>query len=135
MTLVIVLSVPENEVSMKNRKSQHAFLFLIFFRISKDWNLAEREQLDLLNLKSAKVLRDFESGKKIPPEELFRRIGYLMNIHQALKVILPDAHAANTWIRRRNSAHMFSGKPAIELMTSDNDGIRKVRDYLMSQCS
>jgi len=118
---------------MKNRDKESILLFKVFLRIAHDWNLTEKEQLDLLNVKSMKILRDFESGNIVLQEELSRRIGYLMNIQQALKVLLPDTHAANTWIRRENSAPMFNGRPAINLMIFDESFIRKVRDYLFSQ--
>ena len=118
---------------MKSRQSQHAFLFTIFHRLSQYWNLTEKEQLDLLNVKSAEILSDFEIGRKVPPEELFRTIGYLWNIYISLRTLLPDEHSANTWIRRKNYAKLFSGKPAIEIMLSGSDGIKKVRDYLLGE--
>lgn len=118
---------------MRNRRKEGVFLMRIFKEISTKWNLTDEEQLRLLNVKSMRFFRDFEKGRKIPPEELFRRVGYLLSIYRTLDVLLPDAYAAYNWIRRPNSARICNGKPAIKLMLSGEEGIKKVRDYLLAE--
>lgn len=118
---------------MKNRTPESVHLFRIFDRICVRWELTEKEQLGLLNMKNSRLLNDFKSGKMFPPEDVFRRIGYLMNIYRALHVLLGDCYEADKWIRRLNSAPMFNGKPAIKLMLSGEPGIKYVRDYLLGE--
>lgn len=118
---------------MKKQELESIYLFKIFSRICERWELTEEEQLGLLNMKNSSLLDRFKRRKAVPPEDVFRRIGYLLNIYRTLHVILDDGYAADTWIRRRNSAPMFKGKPAIKLMTSDVSGVKKVRDYVLSQ--
>lgn len=120
---------------MRNRRKEGVFLIRIFKGISARWNLTADEQLELLNVKSMRVFRDFEKGRKIPPEELFRRVGYLLSISRTLDILLPDAYAADNWIRRPNSARIFGGRPALNLMLSGEEGIRTVRDYLLAECT
>lgn len=118
---------------MKNRTPESVHLFRIFDRICVRWELTEEEQLGLLNMKNSRLLNDFKLGKMIPPEDVFRRVGYLLNIYRALHVLLGDCYDADKWIRRPNAAPMFKGKPAIKLMLSDISGIKKVRDYLLGE--
>lgn len=118
---------------MKNRIPESVHLFRIFDSICVRWELTEEEQLGLLNMKNSDLLNGFKDGKYLPPEDVFRRIGYLMNIRRALHVLLGDCYDADKWIRRPNSARMFNGKPAIKLMLSDESGIKKVRDYLLGE--
>lgn len=131
--LGIVVSVHKNEVIMKKRIPEGVHLFRIFHRICDRWELTEEEQLGLLNMKNAILLNGFKSGKMFPPEDIFRRIGYLLNIYKSLHILLPDAYSADTWIRRPNAGQIFNRKPAIKLMVSDESGIKKVHDYLMCQ--
>lgn len=128
-----MLSVHESEVIMKKRIPESVHLFRIFHRISSRWELTEEEQLGLLNMKNADLLNKFKDGKMVPPEDVFRRIGYLLNIYRAIHVLIGDSYEADQWIRRPNSAPMFKGRPAIRLMLSDISGIKKVRDYLLGE--
>lgn len=118
---------------MKKRMPESVHLFRIFHRICDKWELTEKEQLGLLNMKNSSLLNRFKCGKMVPPEDIFRRIGYLLNIYQALHVLLGDSYDTDKWIRRPNSAPIFNGKPAIKLMLSGESGIKYVRDYLLGE--
>jgi len=120
---------------MKSRNNSQDAIFKAFSRIAEQWNLTEEEQLDLLNMKSLGLLKDFKRGVRIPPEDVFTRIYYLAKIYGSLHVLFSDSRVANTWIRRPNSFRISHCRTAIELMTSNEAGVKMVYDYLMSQCS
>jgi hypothetical protein len=62
------------------------------------------------------------------------RISYVLGIYKALQVLLPDAAAADGWVRRPNAAPPFGGRSALERMLSGNVAdLFLVRQYLDAQ--
>jgi hypothetical protein len=106
-----------------------------FFRIASAWELNEAEQMRLLGLESRSTLQSWKRGtvKRISRDSL-ERISYVIGIYGALQILLPDETAADSWVRKANSAPLFAGKSAIERMASGNVAdLFVVRQYLDAQ--
>lgn len=106
-----------------------------FVRIAELWNLTIAEQLTLLGLSSRST---FFKWRKDPvvrlPRDTLERISYVLGIYKALQLLLPDARAADEWIRRPNEAAVFGGRSALERMLSGNVvDLYAVRQYLDAQ--
>ncbi|MGH7505661.1 MAG: MbcA/ParS/Xre antitoxin family protein, partial [Longimicrobiales bacterium] len=66
--------------------------------------------------------------------DTFERISYILGIYKALQVLLPDAAAADEWVRRPNLAPLFAGSSALDRMLSGNVAdLYLVRQYLDAQ--
>lgn len=106
-----------------------------FARIADLWHLSVPEQLTLLGLVSRST---YFKWRKDPqpklPRDTLERLSYLLGIYKALQVLLPEARAADEWIRRPNDAPLFGGKSALERMLSGNVAdLYIVRQYLDAQ--
>jgi hypothetical protein len=103
-----------------------------FFNIAVAWRLSEPEQKRLLGLESCSTLEAWKSGEvRAIPQEALERISYIVGIYQALQVLLPANEAADAWVRKPNAAPLFSGRSALECMTSgDIAALAAVRRYL-----
>ena len=106
-----------------------------FTRIAEAWGLSVAEQQRLLGLTSRST---YFKWKKDPHVRLQRdtleRLSYLLGIYKALQILLPQAHAADEWIRRPNEEPLFGGRSALERMLSGNVAdLYLVRQYLDSQ--
>ena len=59
------------------------------------------------------------------------RLSYLLGIYKSLQILLPDARAADEWIRKPNDAPLFGGRSALErMMTGQVADLYVVRQYL-----
>ena len=106
-----------------------------FSRIAELWHLSIAEQLSLLGIGSRSTYFKWrkEAQPRLPRDTL-ERLSYLMGIYKALQLLLPDARAADEWIRRPNDAPLFGGKSALERMLSGNVAdLYIVRQYLDAQ--
>ena len=52
------------------------------------------------------------------PQDTLERMSYIFGIYSALQVLLPQAEAADAWVRKPNTAPMFGGRSALERMLS-----------------
>jgi hypothetical protein len=106
-----------------------------FTQIAELWHLSISEQLALLGITSRSTYFKWrkEPQPKLPRDTL-ERLSYLLGIYKALQLLLPDAPAADEWIRRPNDAPLFGGKSALERMLSGNVAdLFIVRQYLDAQ--
>jgi hypothetical protein len=106
-----------------------------FTRIAELWRLSVPEQLALLGIASRSTYFKWrkEPQPKLPRDTL-ERLSYLLGIYKALQLLLPDAHAADEWLRRPNEAPLFGGRSALERMLSGNVAdLYIVRQYLDAQ--
>jgi uncharacterized protein (DUF2384 family) len=106
-----------------------------FFRIADLWGLSVEEQMTLLGLTARST---YFKWKKDPNVTLSRdtleRISYVLGIYKALQILFPDPHAADSWVRRPNSATIFGGRSALERMLSGQVAdLFVVRQYLDAQ--
>ena len=103
-----------------------------FFRIADEWELSSDEARTLLGSPPRST---FFLWKKTGHGQLGRdtleRVSYILGIYKALQILLPDAAAADAWVRKPNAAPIFGGKPALERMLSGNVAdLYVVRQYL-----
>ena len=104
-----------------------------FFNIARDWRLGVDEQLVLLGAPGRST---FFKWKASPTEvrlgrDTLERLSYLLGIYKALQILLPDAVAADGWVRKPNGATVFGGRSALDRMLGGNVGdLLAVRQYL-----
>ena len=103
-----------------------------FFRIAKLWSLSVEEQMTLLGLAARST---FFKWKKDPnvvlPRDTLERISYIVGVYKALQILLPDEKAADEWVKRPNTAPLFSGRSALDRMLSGQVAdLFLVRQYL-----
>lgn len=106
--------------------------FRTFFRIAELWRLSVEEQMKLLGIGSRSTYYKWRSDppRKLQPD-LLERLSYLFGIFKALQILLPDPKAADTWIRRPNSAPLFGGRSALDRLLSGHVAdLYEVRRYL-----
>lgn len=105
-----------------------------FFNIAEAWKLSLDEQLRLLGSIPRSTYYSWKKrrgeGANVSHDTL-ERISYLLGIYKALQILLPEATAANTWVRRPNHAPLFGGSTPLERMLSGNVAdLFVVRQYL-----
>jgi hypothetical protein len=103
-----------------------------FANIAEAWGLSVAEQLTLLGIASRST---FFKWRREPeprlPQDTLERLSYLLGIYKSLQILLPDAKAADAWVRQPNSAPLFGGHSALERMLSGQVAdLYVVREYL-----
>lgn len=107
-----------------------------FVNIAQAWGLDEKMQLTLLGQPSRST---FYQWKRTPgnarlPADTLERVSYLLGVYKALHILLPDAQAADGWVKRPNAASPFNGRSALELMLAGQVvDLYRVRSYLDAQ--
>ena len=106
-----------------------------FARIAEAWHLSIAEQLTLLGLSSRSTYFKWRKEPQVRlPRDTLERISYILGIYKALQLLLPDARAADEWVRRPNEAAVFGGRSALDRMLSGNVAdLYIVRQYLDAQ--
>ena len=106
-----------------------------FARIAQAWGLNLDEQLALLGPPPRST---FYAWRKTPegavlPRDTLERLSNLLGIYKSLQILLPDAAAADAWVRQPNSAAPFGGGTALARMLAGNvSDLNLVRRYLDS---
>ena len=104
-----------------------------FERIAQAWQLSIDEQLCLLGQPPRST---FFAWRKNPeraslPRDTLERLSYLLGIWKSLQILLPDAGAADAWVRQPNAAPAFGGRSALARMLAGNvSDLHAVRAYL-----
>jgi len=102
-------------------------------RMFELWDLATTEQLELLGLSatSRAVLARYRRGEPLPPtRDVLDRVGWLLAIHKALRLLYPqNEELRHSWVKRRNQA--FGNLTPLQVMTEQGlIGVAKVARYL-----
>lgn len=106
-----------------------------FARIAEAWSLSVEEQIRLLGEPARST---FFAWRKHPekaslPRDTLERLSNLLGIWKSLQILLPDADAADAWIRKPNTAPIFGGRSALQQMLAGNvSDLNLVRRYLDS---
>jgi hypothetical protein len=106
-----------------------------FARIAEQWQLSVDEQLTLLGSPPRST---FFAWRKRPeraalPRDTLERLSWLLGIYKALQILLPQAQAADAWVRKPNTAPMFAGRSALDRMLGGSvTDLAAVRRYLDS---
>ncbi|MDE2395112.1 MAG: DUF2384 domain-containing protein [Burkholderiales bacterium] len=104
-----------------------------FARIAEAWGLSVDEQLCLLGQPPRST---YFAWRKHPEKaalsrDTLERLSNLLGIYKSLQILLPEAAAADAWVRRPNSAPPFGGRSALERMLAGNVAdLNFVRRYL-----
>ncbi|MBU6258263.1 MAG: DUF2384 domain-containing protein [Burkholderiales bacterium] len=104
-----------------------------FDRIAAAWGLTVDEQLRLLGQPPRST---YYAWRKQPERatlsrDTLERLSNLLGIYKSLQILLPDAAAADAWVRKPNSAPPFGGRSALDRMLAGNVGdLHLVRRYL-----
>jgi hypothetical protein len=106
-----------------------------FFRIAEAWGLSSKETRVLLGNPPESTFYKWKSGKiATVPRDLVERLSYLLGIYKALQILLPVPSAADAWVRKANSAPLFAGRSALDVMLSGNVAdLYLIRQYLDAQ--
>jgi len=102
-----------------------------FVRIAERWGLSIDEQRRLLGEPPRST---FFAWRKSPAHaaltrDTLERLSLLLGIYKALQILLPDADAADAWVKKPNTA--FGGSSALALMLGGNVGdLLRVRRWL-----
>ena len=104
-----------------------------FARIAQAWGLSVDEQLALLGEPPRST---FFAWRKQPeraalPRDTLERLSNILGIYKSLQILLPDAAAADSWLRQPNTAAPFGGGTALARMLAGNvSDLNLVRRYL-----
>jgi len=104
-----------------------------FARMAELWKLSVDEQLCLLGQPPRST---YFAWRKHPdqarlPRDTLERLSNLLGIYKSLQILLPDAAAADAWIRQPNQAALFGGRSALQQMLAGNvSDLNLVRRYL-----
>ena len=104
-------------------------------RIAQAWGLSVDEQLCLLGQPPRST---YFAWRKHPeraslPRDTLERLSNILGIYKGLQILLPDAAAADAWVRQPNTAAPFGGGTALARMLAGNvSDLNLVRCYLDS---
>ncbi|MDP1690872.1 MAG: DUF2384 domain-containing protein [Burkholderiaceae bacterium] len=104
-----------------------------YARIAEHWALSIDEQRRLLGEPPRST---FFAWRKQPdkaklPRDTLERLSNVLGIYKSLQILLPDAAAADAWVRKPNAA--FAGASALAQMLAGNvSDLSRVRHLLDS---
>lgn len=104
-----------------------------FFNIARDWALNTDAQMVLLGAPGRSTFFKWKSAPESADlkRDTLERLSYLLGIYKALQILLPDATAADAWVKKPNSAPLFGGKSALDRILGGNVAdLVAVRQYL-----
>ena len=126
---------PKFETTPADRRATARAALRTFFRICELWDLDTAQQMKLLGTASRSTFFKWKKeGAATLPRDTLERISYILGIYKALQILLPNEDAADSWVRRPNSASIFGGRSALDRMLSGNvSDLYVVRQYLDAQ--
>ncbi|MCC8405752.1 MbcA/ParS/Xre antitoxin family protein [Paraburkholderia sp. MMS20-SJTN17] len=104
-----------------------------FFNIARDWDLNADEQIVLLGKPGRSTFFKWRHEPETArlSRDTLERLSLLLGIYKALQILLPQPSAADTWVKRPNSAPPFGGRRALDRMLAGNiSDLVAVRQYL-----
>ena len=104
-----------------------------FSRMAVAWGLSVDEQLALLGQppRSTYFAWRKHPDKAVLPRDTLERLSNLLGIYKSLQILLPDAAAADAWVRQPNRATPFGGGTALARLLAGNvSDLNLVRRYL-----
>ncbi len=103
-----------------------------FFNIAKAWGLSDEEQMITLGVEARETFKEWKRGQ-VPrlPYNTIERISHVFGIFKAINILLPVPEQADAWIGKPNSAPLFDGGSALDLMLGGQiSDLQIVRAYL-----
>ena len=94
----------------------------VYFRIMELWSISEEE---------ASVLLGFDHRPEMTEIGIdpLKRISHTLGIYRGLQTLL-SRESADAWVKQPNSADLFKGQTALELLKTGTQGFEQVRNYL-----
>jgi hypothetical protein len=80
-----------------------------FFRIASEWGLCVDDQCRLLGVQPATLVKWSKAPPVALPRDTLERIGYVLGIYKALRILLPTPMSSRQWLHQPNSAPSFAG--------------------------
>ncbi len=121
-----------DEVILESVDSRKGLATLVM-KLFHLWGLSTSDQLDLLGLspKSRAMLSKYAKGEALSAtRDMFDRVGWLLSIHKALRLLYPrNEDIRYSWVNRRNAA--FDNLAPLDVMKEQGIiGIARVARYL-----
>ena len=118
-------------IDLGSKESREALAKMIS-QLFDHWGISTADQCALLGLAptSRMTLARYRKGSPLDNSiDLLGRVGHLLGIHKALRIILPhNRDLVYKWPTAPNST--FAGKMPLEIMRSGYEGLLAVRRYL-----
>lgn len=93
------------------------------------WGLSEAQAANLLDMSATTYRRWRKSGPGQISRDLGMRLGTLLGIHKALRILFREPSRGYSWIKQPNEA--FGGKSALDVMMNGYlTDLMRVRNYL-----
>ncbi|WP_048305581.1 MbcA/ParS/Xre antitoxin family protein [Halomonas sp. PR-M31] len=104
-----------HQLSNDKRRDMSAAAMRTFPNIVRDWGLKEQEAAVLLGVPDSTYRR----WRKVPDSARLdvnhlERMSLLLGIYKALQILLPNAEAADAWLRRPNRNPLFAGQAPLD---------------------
>jgi len=113
-------------------KESRAGLARMVARLFDHWGLSTADQCALLGLAATSRMTLTRYRKGYPLEnsvDLLGRVGHLLGIHKALRIMFPhNRELVYKWVTTPHAA--FAGKSPVEIMRGGYEGLLAVRRYL-----
>lgn len=121
--------VPVRKAMTSNHTARAALR--TFFAICAEWGLSSSDQMTVLGVSRSTYYKWKNDGSGSLSADTLERISYIFGIYKALQILLPNPAASAAWVRKPNSAPLFSGKSALDRMLSGQVAdLYQVRRYL-----
>ena len=105
-----------------------------FFRIASEWGLCVDDQRRLLGVQPATLVKWSKAPPVALPRDTLERIGYVLGIYKALRILLPTPMSSRQWLHQPNSAPSFAGRSPLDRLLGGNiSDLFVVREYLDAQ--
>jgi hypothetical protein len=115
----------------QNPAKRNSIALKAFFGVTAKWALTSEQERILLGISKATFYRWKQQMDGSLTADNIERISYILGIYKALRILLPDENAANTWVHKPNSAYLFGGHSALEkLLKGHVVDLADVRRYL-----
>ena len=113
-------------------KGQFARVANAIHNLFEKWQLTQRQRMQLLGFTSTSMLHRFEKEpEKISVRpDLEMRLGLLLNIHQALRMLFSNPDNVYGYLSMDNNNTPFNGQKPIEVACRDFMGLVRVHDTL-----
>lgn len=104
----------------------------VFFKLAEAWKLTIDQQITLLGAPARSTFYKWKKEGGLLSTDTEDRVSHLAAIYKALQIVVPDPHAADTWIEKPN--RYFGGRSALDVMLGGKlTDIYAVRMYLDAQ--
>lgn len=119
-------------VNLPHKDSRKEIAMLVI-RLFDKWGLSTVEKLGLLGLSptSRKMICNYRKGISRPnSRDMLDRIGWLLSIHKALRVLYPrNDHIRYSWVKRKNQ--FLNNQRPLDIMQDQGlIGLAKISRYL-----